>query len=425
MTCPMSSGNMKGYWLPDMKVLSVFGTRPEAIKMAPVVRRLQDHPAIVSRVCITAQHRDMLDEVLALFSISPDYDLDIMQQNQSLSYVTGQVLCGVEEILTKERPDWLLVQGDTTTVMAGALAAFYHDVPVGHVEAGLRTRNKRFPFPEEINRRFAGILADLHFAPTQVAKGNLLAEGVAESDIYVTGNTIVDALEEIHHRSPPPGDLVRDLRLTPEQQLILVTAHRRENFGEPLERICHALQRLASSFHPRIRFVYAVHPNPNVVQTAHRLLGNVDGITLTGPLDYATFVRLMNRAYLILTDSGGIQEEATVLGKPVLVLREFTERTEAIEAGNAMLVGTNQQRIIDATTQLIQDVDLYNRMALRGQVYGDGMAAERIVQALLKRSSRKVQESLPPCAAIGPRRPARKQPTSGTGGDNEQRGKEN
>lgn len=371
-----------------MKVLSVFGTRPEAIKMAPVVRRLQEHEEVVSRTCITAQHRDMLDQVLALFSISPDYDLDVMRPDQRLSYVTGQVLLKVEEIIEEERPDWVLVQGDTTTVMATALAAFYQNVPVAHVEAGLRTGNKRSPFPEEINRRLAGILADLHFAPTQTAKENLLIEGIAETDIIVTGNTIVDALQEIRDKTRSSPEVTLRLPLESDQRLILVTAHRRESFGEPLQRICRALESLASAFHSSVHVVYAVHPNPTVTQTAYRLLGDVDGISLTGPMDYASFVRLMDRAYLILTDSGGIQEEATVLGRPVLVMREFTERTEAIEAGNAVLVGTSTQTIVDAAVRLLQDVNLHTRMSLQGQVYGDGRAAERIVQELLKRSLR-------------------------------------
>ncbi|MHB1416433.1 MAG: non-hydrolyzing UDP-N-acetylglucosamine 2-epimerase [Chloroflexota bacterium] len=367
-----------------MKVLSVFGTRPEAIKMFPVVQRLQQHPAIESRVCVTAQHREMLDQVLSLVDIRPDYDLNVMQANQRLSYVTGQVLLEVEKILEKERPDWLLVQGDTTTVMAASLAAFYQGVAVGHVEAGLRTRDKRQPFPEEINRRIADNLADLHFAPTARAKENLLAEGTPESGIVVTGNTIVDALLYILARTDQPAAILPQEPASPDGRTILVTVHRRESFGEPLERVCQTIAQIARDY-PSAHVLLPVHPNPNVRNVVRRVLGDLPNVTLTEPLDYVTFVRAMDRAYVILTDSGGVQEEATVLGKPVLVMRERTERTEALDVGVARLVGTDRQVIMDLVDRLMRDSSFYAQMSQKSQVYGDGHASERIVQALLDR----------------------------------------
>jgi UDP-N-acetylglucosamine 2-epimerase (non-hydrolysing) len=328
-----------------IRVLSVFGTRPEAIKMAPVVRELQRYPdRIESLVCVTAQHREMLDQVLALFAIAPDYDLEVMEDSQTPTQVASAVLARLEPILQREQPDWVLVQGDTATVAAASLAAFYAGVKVGHVEAGLRTHDKRQPFPEEINRRVAGVIADLHFAPTQRARQNLLHEGVPAEHIVVTGNPVIDAL---HWAAAQPLDAgILDLdRATCQYdglKQILVTAHRRENLGRPLENICLALRDLASHYDGRVHITYPVHLNPNVWVPVHRLLGDVLNITLTPPLDYLPLVHLMKRAHLILTDSGGIQEEAPGLGVPVLVLREVTERPEAVEAGAVRVVALTE-----------------------------------------------------------------------------------
>lgn len=367
-----------------LKVLSVFGTRPEAIKMAPVVKELERRPAqFVSRVCVTAQHREMLDQVLRLFDIRPDHDLDIMQDDQSLSQVTAAVFSRLDPVIAAERPDWVLVQGDTTTVMAAALVAFYHRVKVGHVEAGLRTGDKHRPFPEEINRRVAGAVADLHFAPTETARQNLLREGVAPDRIQVTGNPVIDALRLVAERPYDPADgPLRDIPW--DRRLILVTAHRRENFGRPLEEICCALREIARAYPGDVHIVYPVHRNPHVQEPARRILDGVPGVTLTDPLDYAPLVYLMKRSYLVLTDSGGIQEEAPGLGKPVLVLREVTERPEAVEAGTARLVGADRARIVEWTRRLLDDRDEYERMAHAVNPYGDGRAAERIVWTLGK-----------------------------------------
>jgi UDP-N-acetylglucosamine 2-epimerase (non-hydrolysing) len=366
-----------------MKVISVFGTRPEAIKMAPVVRELANHPdRIVSRVCVTGQHREMLDQVLDLFGIAPDYDLNIMEDNQSPTQVASAVLTNLEAILQVERPDWILVQGDTTTVMATSIAAFYSRIKIGHVEAGLRTRDKWQPFPEEINRRVAGVVADLHFAPTDRAQRNLLEEGVSQSSILVTGNTVIDALQMV-------ADLPYDHTGGPlesvawERRLILVTAHRRENFGEPLEQICNALRDIAQRYAEQVQIVYPVHMNPNVWGPVHRLLESVGNIMLTPPLDYLPLIHLMKRSYLILTDSGGIQEEGPGLGKPVLVLREITERPEAVEAGTVQVVGTDRRAIIEATEHLLTDAGAYRTMAKAVNPYGDGRAANRIACAIL------------------------------------------
>ncbi len=368
-----------------MKVLSIFGTRPEAIKMAPVVQELKRHPQqIVSRVCVTAQHRQMLDQVLTLFGIVPDYDLDLMQPDQSLSQLTARVFEQLDPVLAAEKPDWVLVQGDTTTVMAASLVAFYHRVKVGHVEAGLRTGRRYEPFPEEINRRVASVVADLHFAPTGRARENLLREGVPDEAIRVTGNPVIDALKMVADLpySPDGGPLKG---IPWERRLILVTAHRRENLGRPLEQICLALCDLAEAYAGDVHIVYPAHLNPHVQETAHRLLGSVSGVTLTDPLDYLPLVYLMKRATLVLTDSGGIQEEAPGLGKPVLVLREVTERPEAVEAGTVRLVGTERQRIVREASRLLDDAEAYAQMARAVNPYGDGHAASRIVQAILER----------------------------------------
>jgi UDP-N-acetylglucosamine 2-epimerase (non-hydrolysing) len=381
-----------------LKVLSVFGTRPEAIKMAPVVRELQKYPDRVrSVVCVTAQHREMLDQVLSLFGITPDYDLNIMEDNQTPIQVASAVLSRLEPILRRERPDWVLVQGDTTTVAAASLAAFYAGVKVGHVEAGLRTFHKWQPFPEEINRRIAGVIADLHFAPTERARRNLLREGVSPEQIIVTGNPVIDALRWAAEQPPTPEIRALLERLgvadeaenspshprTPGPRLILVTAHRRENFGQPLESICWALRDIATRYDAMVRIVYPVHLNPNVWEPVHRLLGDVPNIILIPPVDYLSMVHLMKRAYLILTDSGGIQEEAPGLGKPVLVLREVTERPEAVEAGTVRLVGTGRQRIVAETVRLLEDEAAYLQMAQAVNPYGDGQAGRRIAAALL------------------------------------------
>lgn len=366
-----------------IKVLSVFGTRPEGIKMAPVVRELAKHPErITSRVCVTAQHRQMLDQVLDLFEIRPDYDLDVMQESQSPTQVAANVLSHLEAILKAERPDWVLVQGDTTTVAAAALAAYYARVRVGHVEAGLRTFDKWQPFPEEVNRRVAGVIADLHFAPTARSRQNLLAEGIPDAAVYVTGNPVIDALQWVAQLpyDPAGGPLAG---VPWERRLILVTSHRRENFGWPLEQICLALRDIAGQYHGQVHIVYPVHLNPNVQEPVYRLLGDVPHITLTPPLDYLPLVYLMKHSTLVLTDSGGIQEEAPGLGKPVLVLREVTERPEAVEAGTVRIVGADRERIVAQARRLLDSPQAYENMARAVNPYGDGLAARRIVAALL------------------------------------------
>lgn len=366
-----------------MKILCVFGTRPEAIKMAPVIRELHRHQSRAEvKVCVTGQHREMLDQVLALFDIQPDYDLDIMRKNQSLTEVTVDVLTHLDPVLVKEKPDWVLVHGDTTTTMAAGLVAFYHRVKVGHVEAGLRTGNKLYPFPEEINRKIVGSLGDLHFAPTEQARQNLLREGVEDASIRVTGNTVIDALHWATTLPSPaqPGAWVPP----PSARLVLVTAHRHENFGPSLENICRALQEIAERYRGGVHIVYSVHLNPNVWGPVHRLLTGVPHITLLPPLDYIALVRLLKHSSLVLTDSGGIQEEAPGLGKPVLVLREVTERPEAVDAGTVKVIGTDTERIVAETTRLLEDPIEYERMARAVNPFGDGHAAERIVRSLLE-----------------------------------------
>lgn len=369
-----------------LKVLTVFGTRPEAIKLAPVIMELKKHQdRVISKICVTAQHREMLDPFLELFGIKPDYDLNIMKPNQSLFDVTSSALTGLKEVLEAENPDIVLIQGDTTTAFAAALAAFYCKIPIGHVEAGLRTLNKYQPFPEEINRRLISHLADLHFAPTPRAKENLLAEGINPSSIFVTGNTVIDALFLILDRTKEQ-DPLRDLGLDPTKRLILVTAHRRENFGKRLTNICLAIKEIVRQV-PDVEVVYPVHLNPRVRSTVNEYLRGVERVHLIEPLDYIAFVHLMKRAYLILTDSGGIQEEAPSLGKPVLVLRETTERLEAIEARVAELVGTETEKIVEATLQLLEDPKKYREMANAKNPFGDGRAAKRIIRILLSRKT--------------------------------------
>ena len=359
--------------------------------MAPVLQALERAPGIESRVCITAQHREMLDQVLALFDIHPDIDLNLMRPNQSLPQLTASILTHLDPALTDLRPDWLLVQGDTTTVMAAALLGYYHRIKVGHVEAGLRTHDKWQPFPEEINRRVASVVADLHFAPTEHSRRNLLSEGVPDEGIVVTGNPVIDALNIITQRPAPPQarDLLDRLGVSAgERELVLVTAHRRENFGQPLEEICAALRELAETYPQRLQFVYPVHLNPNVQEPVYRLLGSLPNITLLPPLDYLPMVHLMRCARLVLTDSGGLQEEATALNKPTLVLREVTERPEGVEAGVLRLVGTDRERIVRETRTLLEDPQAYQRMAQAPNPFGDGHAAEKIVDAILRHEQR-------------------------------------
>lgn len=367
--------------MPALKVLTVFGTRPEAVKLAPVIRELARHAdKVESRVCVTAQHRDMLDQVLRVFAIQPDYDLDVMQDNQTPTQVASTVLAKLEPILRDERPDWVLVQGDTTTVAAAALAAFYARCRVGHVEAGLRTHDRWQPFPEEINRRVAGVIADTHFAPTTLARDNLLRENVPVDRVVVTGNPGIDALRWIAAQPTAPE---LSTLLAPGTRTILVTAHRRENFGEPLESICLALRDIAERYADDVRIVYPVHRNPNVWGPVQQLLGNVPGITLRPPLDYLPNIQLMKRSYLVITDSGGIQEEATGLGIPALVLREVTERPEGVATGALRIVGTDRARIVAEASRLLDDSTEYARMANAENPFGDGHAAERIVASLL------------------------------------------
>jgi len=367
-----------------VKVLCVFGTRPEAIKMAPVVHELRRHPARAqARVCVTGQHREMLDQVLGLFDIVPEHDLGLMRADQSLSGLTAAALTGLDAVIDSERPDWVVVQGDTTTAMAAALAAFHRNTPVAHVEAGLRSRNLAHPFPEEANRRIADVLSALHLAPTEAARDNLLREGVDDNGIVVTGNTVIDALHWVAEL-PPPSDLEALTGGNGERRLLLVTAHRRESFGAAMEQICLALRDLATRYRDTVSVVYPVHLNPRVGEPVHRILGDLANVTLTPPLDYLRFVHLMKRAYLVLTDSGGIQEEAPGLGKPVLVLREVTERPEAVEAGTARVIGTSREHVVGAAARLLDDPAEYARMAHATNPFGDGHAARRIVAALLE-----------------------------------------
>ncbi len=364
-------------------VMAVFGTRPEAIKMAPVVLELKKHKdKIRTIVAVTAQHRDMLDQVLNLFDIEPDYDFDIMSQGQTLFDVTSKAMTGLDEALTKEEPDIVLVHGDTTTTFAGALAAYYHQTSVGHVEAGLRTNNKYSPFPEEMNRKFVGCIADLNFAPTNTSKENLLKENVSSVSIYVTGNTVIDAL---HHTISDSFEFYDEVLKNIDfknKRIILVTTHRRENLGEPMRHIYKALRQIVDEIQD-VEIVFPVHKNPKVRKVVNEELGGLSKVHLIEPLDYEPFANLMNRSYLILTDSGGVQEEAPALGKPVLVLRDTTERPEAIAAGTVKLVGTELERVYQETRKLLIDKNEYNYMAGAVNPYGDGKAAERIVEAIM------------------------------------------
>lgn len=369
-----------------LRVVSIFGTRPEAVKMAPVVQALAARDEIESLVIVTAQHRQMLDQVLELFAILPDYDLNLMRPNQTLAQLTAAIFTHLDPLLSELKPDWMLVQGDTTTVMAAALLGYYQRIKVGHVEAGLRSGDRWQPFPEEVNRRVASVVADLHFAPTQHSRNNLLREGVEDWRIVVTGNPVIDALNQIVQRPMPEEarQILDQYRIgAGGKQLVLVTAHRRENFGEPLEQICHALERLAARYRDTIQIIYPVHLNPNVQEPVYRLLGDVPNIALLPPLEYLTMVHLLQAARLVLTDSGGIQEEATGLGKPTLVLRNTTERPEGVEAGVLKLVGWRTERVVTEASRLLEDENAYQAMVRAENPFGDGRAAERIVQAVL------------------------------------------
>lgn len=367
-----------------IKVMTVFGTRPEAIKMAPVVKELKSRNEIECIVCVTAQHRQMLDQVLNTFEIVPDYDLNIMQEGQTLSGITTKALTGLEDIIKKEKPDIVLVHGDTTTTFAGALAAYYNQVDVGHVEAGLRTWDKYSPFPEEMNRQMVGVIADMHFAPTENSKQSLLKECKKEENIFVTGNTAIDALATTINKDYSN----KILDWVGEDKLILITAHRRENLGEPMREMFQAIKRILDEFDD-VKAIYPVHLNPKVREVANEVLGNNDKIKLINPLEVVDFHNFIAKSYLILTDSGGIQEEAPSLGKPVLVLRNTTERPEGIAAGTLKLAGTKEERIYELTKELLTDEEEYNRMSKASNPYGDGMASERIVDAIIQRYSNK------------------------------------
>jgi UDP-N-acetylglucosamine 2-epimerase (non-hydrolysing) len=372
------------------RILTIFGTRPEAIKMAPLVLALAQNDQFEAKLCVTGQHREMLDQVLSLFSIKPDFDLEIMRPQQSLSDVFEATLAKLQGVFADFRPDMVLVHGDTASSFAATLSAFFHQIPVGHVEAGLRTGNLQSPWPEEANRRLTGVLANLHFAPTEMARENLLREGVDVENITVTGNTVIDALLMMIKRLETDRELAKEMAtsfefLDPRRRMILVTGHRRENFGQGFERICAALGRIAEAF-PDVDIVYPVHLNPNVQEPVNRLLLRYANVKLIEPLDYLPFVYLMNRSTIVLTDSGGIQEEAPTLGKPVLVMRDTTERPEAVAAGTVKLVGTGVDSISDAVHSLLTEAELYGRMSTAHNPYGDGRATERIIECLLMRS---------------------------------------
>ncbi|WP_282040953.1 non-hydrolyzing UDP-N-acetylglucosamine 2-epimerase [Halomonas alimentaria] len=369
-----------------MKTLCVFGTRPEAIKMAPLALSLAADERFDAKVCVTGQHREMLDQVLDLFELKPDHDLNIMKPGQDLTDVTTGILQGMKKVLAEVKPDIVLVHGDTSTTLSATLAAYYQQIPVGHVEAGLRTGNIYSPWPEEANRKLTGALAELHFAPTDRSRQNLLEEGVAPTKIYVTGNTVIDALLEVVHKLEANSAFQQQFAeqfdfLDANRKLILVTGHRRESFGGGFERICRALHDTAVR-HPDTQIVYPVHLNPNVREPVNRLLSDIDNVHLIEPLDYLPFVYLMNRAHLILTDSGGVQEEAPSLGKPVLVMRDTTERPEAVEAGTVKLVGTDVERIVGELHTLLTDKTAYEAMSYAHNPYGDGRACQRILETL-------------------------------------------
>ena len=363
-----------------IKVMSIFGTRPEAIKMAPLVKELERRKEIESIVCVTAQHREMLDQVLNTFDIKPDYDLNIMKQGQSLADVTTRALVGLEEVIKKVKPDIVLVHGDTTTTFAGALAAFYNQVAIGHVEAGLRTYDKYSPYPEEMNRQMVDRLSDMYFAPTEISKDNLLKENIDKSKIYITGNTAIDAMSTTvdENYTHPELDWINA-----GERMILLTAHRRENLGEPMRHIFRAIKRVVDEFSD-VKVIYPIHMNPKVREVANEVFGDADRVKLIEPLEVFDFHNFQNKSYIILTDSGGIQEEAPSLGKPVLVLRDTTERPEGIKAGTLKLVGTDEDVIYEETKKLLLDKKEYEKMSKASNPYGDGHASERIVDAIIK-----------------------------------------
>ena len=364
------------------KIITIFGTRPEAIKMAPLIKELEKREEIESKVCVTAQHREMLDQVLELFDIKPDFDLNIMKTKQTLTGITNRVLEGLEEVFEEEKPDMILVHGDTTTTFAGSLAAFYQQIKVGHVEAGLRTFNKYFPFPEEMNRKLTGSLADLHFAPTKGSKENLLREGIKENDIYITGNTVIDAMRHtVEENYTFENEELNNIDFS--KKVIMITAHRRENWGEGIQNICIALNKIVEE-NSDVELVYLVHLNPVVKDVVFERLGGKDRIHLLSPLDTKETHNLMNKSFMVMTDSGGLQEEAPHLGKPVLVLRDVTERPEAVEAGTVKLVGTNIEQIVDEANELLRNPEAYSKMSKSINPYGDGIASKRIVEAILK-----------------------------------------
>ena len=373
-----------------MKILSVFGTRPEAIKMAPLVKLLAKDNRCQAKICVTAQHREMLDQVMELFELTPDYDLNIMKKGQGLPEITSSILILLSEILEEFKPDLVLVHGDTATTFAGALAAYYRQISVGHIEAGLRTGNIYSPWPEEANRKLTGILTSLHYAPTQTAKNNLLLEGVPDAKIVVTGNTVIDALLSTKEKIEKDEALSQRMASQfpflseKERKVVLITGHRRESFGGGFERICKSIRSSAEQF-PNVDFIYPVHLNPNVQEPVSRLLNDLPNVYLISPLDYLPFVFLMMRSYIILTDSGGIQEEAPALGKPVLVMRDTTERPEAVEAGTVKLVGTDSEYISQQIATLLEDVDAYRKMSFAHNPYGDGHACSRIVEDIFQR----------------------------------------
>mgnify|MGYP002336005592 CR=1 FL=1 len=379
--------SLDAHFSMSIKIILVFGTRPEAIKMAPVALRLTADARFDCRICVTGQHREMLDQVLRIFALKAHYDLRIMRPNQDLTEVTSAILLGMREVLDSFTPDILLVHGDTATTFAATLAAYYRRIPVGHVEAGLRTHNLYSPWPEEANRKLTGAIATLHFAPTASSAANLRREGVDKAAISITGNTVIDALLQVVERLRGDADLRRQVTaalpaLPPDRRMILVTGHRRESFGSGFERICQALAQVAACF-PQVDIVYPVHLNPSVQEPVNRLLADIENIHLIEPQDYLPFVHLMDKAHLVLTDSGGVQEEAPSLGKPVLVMRDTTERPEAVTAGTVKLVGTDVDAIVGEITRLLTDDAEYSRMSFAHNPYGDGAASERIVDGLV------------------------------------------
>lgn len=378
--------------MKKLKVMTIFGTRPEAIKMCPVVRELKKQIEYVDTiVAVTAQHREMLDQVLALFKITPDYDLNIMSSGQTLFDITDRALMGLKEVLEKAQPDLILVHGDTSTTFVGALAAYYKQIPVGHVEAGLRTGDKYSPFPEEMNRKLTGSIAEFHFAPTAQAKANLLKENVNLENIYVTGNTVIDALHATVKDKFIFVNAGLQRALTSGHKLILMTTHRRENLGEPMRHVYQALRKVLAK-HPEAEAIFPMHKNPKVREVAEAVLGDLDRVHLIEPMDYEPFANLMAKVDIVLTDSGGIQEEAPALGKPVLVLRNTTERPEAVTAGTVKLIGTNKEDVLSATTRLLEDEAYYKKMSEAVNPYGDGLAAKRIVSIILKNYGFKTSE---------------------------------